>query len=134
MDKLFQRSFGSRDAEIGGPRAALAAIKLDAMCSNDRRLWVEEARLNAILGGLKLSMKSFQSGLRCYCAFIGTHHITSAIVLGSCRCGACARCLPAGHQVIFPAAAEHLARMVHTFQAVAPRHSHGRAACGHPCV
>ena len=34
-------------------------------------LWLEEARLEAILGGCKKSVKSLLSGVRCYIAFIG---------------------------------------------------------------
>jgi len=33
--------------------------------------WIEEARLDAILGGMKLSMSYLRSGLRCYVAFVG---------------------------------------------------------------
>ena len=64
-----------KDAEIpvGGPRAACENLELNAM-SNERRLqWLEDARVNAILGSCKLSLKSVQSGWRAFRAFAGVY-------------------------------------------------------------
>ena len=58
---------------VGGPRAACENLELNAM-SNERRLqWLEDARVNAILGSCKLSLKSVQSGWRAFRAFEGVY-------------------------------------------------------------
>ena len=57
-----------------GPRLALRESKLREMGAAERASWAEEARLNAILGSCKLSMKSWRSGVRCYISFISLCH------------------------------------------------------------
>jgi hypothetical protein len=54
-----------------GPMAASKNLQLDKQSSVDRALWVQEARLDAIMGGMSHSMPSFRSGMRCYVAFAG---------------------------------------------------------------
>jgi hypothetical protein len=53
------------------------------MSSSERCTWVETARVEAILGSMRLSMKSLRSGLACYVAFVGR-----LILLGA-WCGLC---------------------------------------------
>ena len=43
---------------------------LDGMTERQRKLWVEKARYEAIMGSSKGSHKSILSGLRCYVAFV----------------------------------------------------------------
>ena len=83
-------------AEGVGPCAAIK--KLQSMTCVQRAAWFEEARLEAILGGMRLSTASLKSGLRCFVAFVGN------VVCGSSR-GAllfarlcwCRNCLPRNH-------------------------------------
>ena len=80
------------------------------MTGIERRVWAETARISAILGGMKLSMRSFKSGLACYIAFVGEHvcGVWPAIVERSI----CARRdLPGGCELLAPSA-EHPAGMV----------------------
>ena len=55
-----------------GPREALRELQLGNLNDEERHEWVEGARLDAILGGMRLSMPSVRAGLRCYIAFVGT--------------------------------------------------------------
>ena len=73
------------------------------MTGIERRVWAETARISAILGGMKLSMRSFKSGLACYIAFVGEHvcGFWPAIVERSI----CARRdLPGGCELLAPSA------------------------------
>ena len=56
---------------IGGPRLALQSLEIKSMSNDQRMRWFEEARVNAILGSCKLSLKSVQSGWRTFRAFAG---------------------------------------------------------------
>ena len=58
---------------IGGPRAACENLELTGMSDELRLQWLEDARVNAILGSCKLSLKSVQSGWRAFRAFAGEH-------------------------------------------------------------
>ena len=61
-----------RSGAIGmGPRAAMTAAGLDGMSYNDRAQWFESARLDALLGSNKTSLRSFKSGVSCFISFIG---------------------------------------------------------------
>ena len=53
-----------------GPRKALAALQLAGVEVVVKEAWLQQARVNAILGGMKYSMASFLSGLRCWKAFV----------------------------------------------------------------
>ena len=73
------------------------------MTGIERRVWAETARISAILGGMKLSMRSFRSGLACYIAFVGEHvcGVWPAIVERSI----CARRdLPGDYELLAPSA------------------------------
>ena len=54
-----------------GPMGTLKSLCLHNRGGGDRAAWAEEARLRALLGGVRLSMASLSSGLRCYIAFVG---------------------------------------------------------------
>ena len=56
-------------AEKRGPRDALSSLDLSHKSRAEVAMWLEEARLDALLGGCRLSMKSLKSGVRCYMAF-----------------------------------------------------------------
>ena len=58
---------------IGGPRAACDNLELEAMSDERRMQWLEDARVNAILGSCKYSLDSVQSGWRCFRAFAGEY-------------------------------------------------------------
>ena len=60
-----------------GPRAALADTQLRLLSSQDKAEWMEESRLDAILGSSARSMKSWRSGCRCYVSFVGAIMCTS---------------------------------------------------------
>lgn len=71
MDQLSSALSTKKPAEGVGPMAALKRVRFDCMDLQAKLRWIEEARLDAILGGMKLSMSSLRSGLRCYVAFVG---------------------------------------------------------------
>ena len=54
-----------------GPMAALQS--LDGRCESltEKQAWLEESRLDAILGASSRSHKSVRSGIRCWMAFVG---------------------------------------------------------------
>ena len=54
-----------------GPRAAQRALTAALGDEKDRKKWVEDAKLHAILGSMGLSLDALISGLRCYVAFVG---------------------------------------------------------------
>ena len=62
-------------AKDAGPRLALSRVQLGEMTATERSRWAEQARLDAVLGCCRLSMKSWKSGVRCYVSFINTSHI-----------------------------------------------------------
>ena len=70
VDTLAPRP-ANKDGAARGPRAALKKLRIDEMTEYEKDFWLEKARIDAILGGARLSMKSLKSGLRCYVAFVG---------------------------------------------------------------
>ena len=54
-----------------GPRAAQRALTAALGDEKDKKKWVEDAKLHAILGSMGLSLDALISGLRCYVAFVG---------------------------------------------------------------
>ena len=72
-----------------GPREALSALDFGGMKPSEVKAWTEEARMDAILGSCRLSIKSVKSGVRCYVAFAGELNKRVRI------CTACAHCYTA---------------------------------------
>ena len=83
-----------------GPRAAIRKLHQKEMSLQEKLEFVEQARLDALLGACRLSLHSWKSGVKCYIAFIGTIRL----FLGSGR----RECLPVfrysawGQRPIFP--------------------------------
>ena len=48
-----------------GPAAALKRMHLEDRTPGERFAWIEMARLDAILGGMRLSLPCLRTGLRC---------------------------------------------------------------------
>ena len=59
-------------SDAAGPRSALKLLGADLGSVEETTLWIERATMEAILGGMRLSLKSLKSGLSCYTAFVGT--------------------------------------------------------------
>ena len=57
-------------ASYGGPRKSLRLAKLNEMSDSEREIWMEQSRLDALLGGCRLSLDSWRSGVRCYMSFV----------------------------------------------------------------
>ncbi len=55
-----------------GPRAALKKAALQNMSRGERKMWIEEARLDALLGNRTATLKALRSGVCCYMTFAGT--------------------------------------------------------------
>ena len=73
-----------------GPRAALTHANLAARTGPEKVTWLEESRIDAIIGSCSLSLKSVRSGVRCYMAFAGKH-VFLHVALGLL----CMYCFPA---------------------------------------
>jgi hypothetical protein len=73
LDEFMQRrdACGNIGARVG-PMRFVQNLQNALQNDDDRIRWLEEARLEAILGSCKDSMKSVKSGIRCYLAF-ATH-------------------------------------------------------------
>ena len=54
-----------------GPRLAVKRLQNVLENESDRALWIEEARVAALLGGCRRSLNSFRSGLRCWMEYAG---------------------------------------------------------------
>lgn len=72
-------------AAASGPMLALTKANFGYMSEAQRLAWAEKARLDALLGGMRLSLPSLRSGLRCYVAFVGDpakgpQHVCIAVV------------------------------------------------------
>ena len=52
------------------PRQALKNFQLENRSDAEKALWLEEARLNAIVGSCRRTLPSVRSGIRCYIAFV----------------------------------------------------------------
>ena len=57
-----------------GPRGALKEVGLDRLNQEEKMIWLENARLRALLGSSRSSHASLKSGLRCYFGFMGPVH------------------------------------------------------------
>eukprot|EP00973_Karenia_brevis_P038276 5277546-Karenia_brevis.AAC.1 len=53
-----------------GPRRALSRLKFSQKEEGDKVLWLHQARLEAVLGGMRMTIASWRSGVRCYFAFV----------------------------------------------------------------
>ena len=117
---------GQRLLGASGPRDALT--KMPCLGKEGMLVWTETVRLNAILGGMSLSLKSFKSGLNCYTAFVGARlrwHVC-----------ACAGMPTAGRQVLprgrlLPSEPDRVAGLVDALQV--RRHEAGRHWCAWAC-
>ena len=58
------------DVSEGGPKRALKRLRSTPMSMSDKAVWVEQARMSALVGSCPLSHKSVVSGLRCYVDFV----------------------------------------------------------------
>jgi hypothetical protein len=54
-----------------GPRAALRRANLGSMSCEKKKAWIEEARLDALLGHKTATLRSLRSGVACYITFAG---------------------------------------------------------------
>ena len=54
-----------------GPMAAVKAVSSACVSNMQKCAWLEESRLDAILGSSSRSHKSVRSGIRCWIAFVG---------------------------------------------------------------
>ena len=61
-----------------GPLATLKGLQLASRSSGEQKQWIEDARLDAILGRNASTLRSLRSGIRCYISFVG---------VSLCRCG-----------------------------------------------
>ena len=84
-----------------GPRSALKLLGADLGSVEETTLWIERATMEAILGGMRLSLKSLKSGLSCYTAFVGTYMLASTRTLVSLCQIVAGRCFPK-HGLPFP--------------------------------
>ena len=50
---------------------ALRQLDFEGCSQSAIDVWMEEARIDAIIGSCALSLKSVKSGTRCYMAFVG---------------------------------------------------------------
>ena len=72
----------ARTQAIGvGPRAALRQTNLKQKTWCERKLWIEDARLDAILGSKKATLQSLRSGVSAYLCFASKFGFA---FLGSC--------------------------------------------------
>ena len=70
-----------------GPMAAVAVLARVNDSQHEWSIWLEEARLHAVLGSCRSSIKSVKSGIRCFVAFIGAP--SSRCALQACLCIRC---------------------------------------------
>jgi hypothetical protein len=75
-----QRPINDTSAGLG-PRAALQRVGLRNMDATEKAAWLEESRLDAILGNCRLSIPSVLSGVRCYIAFAGQSACMRALAM-----------------------------------------------------
>ena len=92
VDALVQVRPTSSAARGVGPREALQRMGLQDQSDIAKQVWLEEARLEAILGSCKLSMPSVRSGIRCYIAFVGTIALFVRSVVALCAWAVFVRC------------------------------------------
>ena len=64
-----------------GPMAALQSLEGRCESLTEKQAWLEESRLDAILGASSRSHKSVRSGIRCWMAFVG-----ACVHSTSCEC------------------------------------------------
>ena len=71
-----------------GPMAAMQATNEKVVSERDRLEFLEESRLDAILGSCSRSHKSVRSGIRCWMAFVGeaSTPCVSPCLLVACLC------------------------------------------------
>ena len=104
-----------------GPRQALRQVACNMHDNSEKRRWLEEARLDAVLGSCPYSLASVKSGLRCYLAFAGRHTMFHYVSYGCCSFHVvslyCADALACGRRpVYFPPALDTLLAWSATFR------------------
>jgi hypothetical protein len=67
-------------------------VGIKDMSSTERNIWLEEARLSALLGSSSATRKSLRSGVSCYIAFVGDRDVLVLIV---CACKTLCMCADA---------------------------------------
>jgi len=71
LELLDQRRPPNTTAAGLGPMAALKTLQVHSSPS-EKQAWLEESRLDAILGATACSQKSVRSGVRCWMSFVGS--------------------------------------------------------------
>ena len=71
VTKLLKARPKNTAAKGFGPRGALARLHMAVRSDKEKDAWVQEARVDAIVGSCARSLPSVKSGILCYTAFIG---------------------------------------------------------------
>ena len=71
VSALPTRWWSENPASGRGPMATLKHLGLAEKNVEERARWIENARIDSILGGMRSALPSLKSGLRCYVAFVG---------------------------------------------------------------
>ena len=87
---------------------ALRQLDFEGCSQSAIDVWVEEARIDAIIGSCALSLKSVKSGTRCYMAFVGAQASSRTPVPVCCRFSAVVDATGRKGKGYFPPALESL--------------------------
>ena len=71
LAKLDQRREPNAESTGTGPKATMIKLDCRLASESERNKWLEESRMDAILGASSRSHKSVRSGIRCWIAFVG---------------------------------------------------------------
>ena len=71
LAKLDQRREPNAESTGTGPKATMMKLDCRLASESERNKWLEESRMDAILGASSRSHKSVRSGIRCWIAFVG---------------------------------------------------------------
>ena len=78
-------------SEFMGPRAVIRRLDLASWPADEKQAWVENARIDAILGSCRRTMPSVKSGIRCWTSFMGmiTYFMWMLSSRSTCVCDSC---------------------------------------------
>ena len=103
VDLLDKKREPNRSSEGKGPMATLKSLEAESLSDTDRLKWLEDTRLDAMLGATSRSQNSVRSGVRLWMAFVGVNGMSVQHVLGNCVYKSVCRQIRSAAEAVFPA-------------------------------
>ena len=103
VELLDRKREPNRSSEGKGPMATLRSLDADSLSESERLKWLEDTRLDAMMGATSKSQNSVRSGVRMWMAFVGVNGMSVQHVFDKCVYKSVYRQIRPAAEALFPA-------------------------------